>query len=72
MRKCEVWLLQSQLPTGLWNSGRFVAHLLKHLLRTWGVRCVAIRDPETPMPLCSRCRSALPSKATFDDEKVAA
>jgi hypothetical protein len=37
----ERWLLTLELPPGLPNAARFVARVLKHLLRTWGVRCTA-------------------------------
>lgn len=33
-----------ELPTDVRNTGRFVARLLKHLLRTWGVKCVALEE----------------------------
>jgi hypothetical protein len=40
----ELWVLRIRLPAGLPNPGRFVARLLKYLLRTWGVRCVALGE----------------------------
>jgi hypothetical protein len=43
----EPWIFTVRLPAGLPNPGRFVAVILKHLLRRWGVRCTAIgRDAE--------------------------
>ena len=39
-----IWTITVRLPRDVANPGRFVARMLKHLLRVWGVRCVAIRD----------------------------
>ena len=41
---------------GIGNTGRFVARLLKHLLRAWGIRCVALREtlPKTGGPGTAR------------------
>jgi hypothetical protein len=44
----EVWTIRIELPPGTDNPGRFVARLLKHLLRTWGCRCVALADEPKP------------------------
>jgi hypothetical protein len=33
----ERWVLTVQLPSGVPNPARFVARLLKHLLRAWGI-----------------------------------
>jgi hypothetical protein len=41
----EVWLFRVELPAGILNPGRFVARVLKHLLRAWGIRCTAVLDP---------------------------
>jgi hypothetical protein len=38
----ERWCFTVELPCGLPNPGRFVARSLKHLLRIWNVRCVAL------------------------------
>ena len=35
----ETWLFRVELPAGIEHGGRFMARLLKHLLRAW-VRCV--------------------------------
>jgi hypothetical protein len=40
----ERWVFTVQLPAGVPNPGRFVARLLKHLLRTWDVRCLAVGE----------------------------
>jgi hypothetical protein len=40
----ECWTFTGEPATGSANGGRFVARVLKHLLRAWGVECVAIRD----------------------------
>jgi hypothetical protein len=40
----RTWYLEVRLPAGLPNVGRFMARVLKYLLRTWGVRCIALRD----------------------------
>jgi hypothetical protein len=40
----ERWTFTVELPDGLPHPGRFVARLLKHLLRTWGVQVLAVRD----------------------------
>lgn len=40
----ETWLIRVHLPAGVVNGGRFMARLLKHLLRAWGVKCVALLD----------------------------
>ena len=40
----ETWTFRMQLPADVPNAGRFVARLLKHLLRVWRVRCVATID----------------------------
>jgi hypothetical protein len=42
----ERWFLVLELPPDVPNAGRFVAKLLKHLLRTWNVRCRAVSEPE--------------------------
>jgi hypothetical protein len=43
----ERWILTVDLPATISNGGRFVARLLKHLGRVWGVKCVAVdRDTE--------------------------
>jgi hypothetical protein len=38
----ERWVFTVELPANVGNSCRFVARLLKHLLRVWGVRATAI------------------------------
>ena len=38
----ERWILTVDLPAGIANPGRFMAMVLKHLLRCWGVRVKAI------------------------------
>lgn len=40
----ETWTFRVELPADVANGGRFVARLLKHLLRAWGVRCTAVLD----------------------------
>lgn len=42
----ERWVFTMHLPANLPNVGRFVARLLKHLLRAWGVKCVAVAEPD--------------------------
>ncbi len=46
----ERWTFTMELPAGVANGGRFVARVLKHLLRAWGVKCVALRDAEPAPP----------------------
>jgi len=56
--KTERWTLTLELPPEASagdRGGRFMARLLKHLLRAWGCRCVAHAmqqekpsQPETP------------------------
>jgi hypothetical protein len=41
----ERWIFTLELPSGIDHGGRFVARILKHLLRAWGVRAVAIHAP---------------------------
>jgi hypothetical protein len=36
----ERWIITVELPAG--KSGRFMARVLKHLGRVWGVRCRAL------------------------------
>jgi hypothetical protein len=38
----ETWLFRIELPPGEAHGGRLVARLLKHLLRSWGIRATAI------------------------------
>ena len=45
-KSLEKWVLTVTLPPGLPAPGRFMARVLKHLLRTWRVRCVALRESE--------------------------
>jgi hypothetical protein len=40
----ERWVFRVELPADVAHGGRFMAKLLKHLLRCWGVRCVAVLD----------------------------
>ncbi len=40
----ERWVLTLELPPGLPNPGRSMARLLKHLRRTWGIRCRAVGE----------------------------
>ncbi|HTU18790.1 MAG TPA: hypothetical protein VMG10_12080 [Gemmataceae bacterium] len=47
----ETWLFRVQLLPGLPNPGRFMGRLLKHLLRAWGVKCVATLDPSSVAPV---------------------
>lgn len=42
----EEWLVRVQLPEGLDNPARYFAGVLKELGRRWGVKCVAILDPD--------------------------
>ncbi len=42
MPKRERWLFRVELPPDVTHGGRFMARLLKHLLRAWGVKCVAV------------------------------
>ena len=46
----ETWVFRVQLPAGFANSGRFVARLLKHLLRSWDVKCTAVLDAPKDEP----------------------
>jgi hypothetical protein len=47
----ETWLLKIELPANVGDRRRFVARMLKYLLRTWGVKCVALIDvPSAAMP----------------------
>jgi hypothetical protein len=41
----ETWTIRVQLPAGISNPGRYMARVLKHLLRSWRVRCVAVDEP---------------------------
>jgi hypothetical protein len=40
----EVWVFRVELPAGVEHGGRFMARLLKHLGRRWGVRCIALAE----------------------------
>ena len=40
----ERWCLTVELPAGIANGGRFMARLLKRLLRRWGVKCTALQE----------------------------
>jgi hypothetical protein len=40
----ERWTFTVELPAGVRHGGRFVAGLLKHLRRAWGVRCIALDE----------------------------
>jgi hypothetical protein len=42
----STWTFKFRLPADVpvHRAGRFVARVLKYLLRTWGVKCVAVRD----------------------------
>jgi hypothetical protein len=40
----ERWVFTVELAAGIRHGGRFVARILKHLLRAWGVRCVALDE----------------------------
>jgi hypothetical protein len=40
----RTWVFTFRLPKGIPNYPRFVARLLKHLKRVWGVRCVALQE----------------------------
>jgi hypothetical protein len=39
----ERWCFVFELPADVGNTGRFMAMILKHLLRVWRVRATAIR-----------------------------
>jgi hypothetical protein len=38
------WTFTFELPPDVRHGGRFVARILKHLKRVWGVRCVALDE----------------------------
>jgi hypothetical protein len=40
----QAWLFRVELPAGIFNPGRYMAALLKHLLRRWGVRATAVLE----------------------------
>jgi hypothetical protein len=44
----RTWTIQVRVPSDIpiHRAGRWMARLLKYLLRTWGVRCIAVRDSE--------------------------
>ena len=42
----ETWILTVRVPRDVQNAGRFVARLLKHLLRTWRVKCTALKESD--------------------------
>jgi hypothetical protein len=67
----ETWLLKVQLPANVQNSGRYMARLLKHLLRAWGVKCVALLDtpPESHKPIQDRRTENEPARASSTTPK---
>jgi hypothetical protein len=40
----ERWVLTLEVPAGTDNAGRFVARLVKHLKRAWGIHCRAVGE----------------------------
>jgi hypothetical protein len=54
----ERWIFTIELPAGVANPGRFVARLLKHLLRCWGVRCTAVLEAPKEEPSGEHHRDA--------------
>jgi hypothetical protein len=42
----ERWILTVDLPAEVQNAGRFVARILKHLLRAWRVKSTALTEPD--------------------------
>jgi hypothetical protein len=40
----ERWVFTFELPADLPHAGRYMAALLKHLLRRWRIRAVAVRE----------------------------
>jgi hypothetical protein len=40
----ERWTFTVELPPGIANPGRYVAAVLKHIWRRWGVRATAVLD----------------------------
>lgn len=53
----DVWLFRVKLPAGLPNPGRYMASVLKALGRRFGVKCVAVLDPDTTPTFASGERS---------------
>jgi hypothetical protein len=54
------WHLAIRVPDSVPvnRAGRFMARLLKYLLRTWGVRCTAIKDTE--IEPCTKMHESAP------------
>lgn len=46
----ERWFFTLELPAGVDHPGRFVARVLKYLLRTWGVKATAIHATSPDVP----------------------
>jgi hypothetical protein len=45
----ERWIFTFELPSDVTHPGRFVARVLKHLLRAWGIRATVIHaEPHLP------------------------
>jgi hypothetical protein len=57
----ERWTFTFELPAGIEHSGRFVARLIKHLLRAWGVKATAIIEN----PPDGQSEPAAPSRPTL-------
>jgi hypothetical protein len=55
----ETWVFRVEVPPGVRHGGRFVARILKHLLRTWGVKCTAVLEapPEESAHACGEKRT---------------
>jgi hypothetical protein len=66
----ERWTFTVEPPPDVGDrGGRFVARLLKHLLRTWGVRCVAVLDAHQSTP--AERSAAEPARESAGGENAA-
>lgn len=50
----ESWLFRVELPAGVEHGGRFMARVLKYLLRAWGVKATAILDAPPDVAAATR------------------
>ena len=60
-----------QLPATVVNRGRFMARLLKHLRRTWSVRCVAL-DVDAEVRRLQRIIDGLAARVAAQSELLSA
>jgi hypothetical protein len=66
----ERWTFTFELPANVTNGGRFVARILKHLLRVWGVKCVALRDAPPQPPAAEPAPSPRRREGTMSERKA--